>query len=83
MVDGKLYTIEHPEQELRILQAFLDKIQNKQILDLQKKKVPAVKRKIKLNAKTITRTENRINKVQERIKWLRKQDQEILALLAA
>jgi len=83
MVDGKNYIIENPWQEFFILQEYLDKLERQQRIDLQKKKMPAVKRKIKLNIKNITRTQNRIDKVKARIEWIRKEDEEILAILAA
>ena len=83
MVGGQTHAINHPEQELQLLQKYLDKTRNQYERDIQKKKVPAVKKKIKLGAANIKRVETRIHKVEQRIKWLRRQDQEILALLAA
>lgn len=86
MVDGQVHAIEYPEQEYFILQAYLDKIRAQQELDLLKKKVPAVKRKIKVGATKIRRTENRLKKVEAQLKWrkqLRRNDEQLLALLAA
>jgi len=83
MVDGKNYAIESPWQEFYILQAYLDKLEKQQRMDLQKKKMPRVKQKIKLNTANITRTKTRIDKVKARIEWIKREDEEILAILAA
>jgi len=84
MIDGKVHVVNTPEEEYFLLQGFLDKVSRQHELDLLKKKTPIVKRNIKMQSNTITRTENRIEKVSEEMKWrqkIRQEDEEILVLL--
>lgn len=86
MVDGQVHNIEYPEQEYFILQEYIEKVRAQYELDILKKKTPPVKRNIKLLATKIKRAENRLNKVEEQLKWRKKvqrNNQLILALLAA
>ena len=84
MIDGEVHVVETPEQEYFLLSEFLAKSRSQFERDLTKKKTPIVKKKIKVLASTITRTENRIDKVSGEMKWrqkLRREDEEILTLL--
>jgi hypothetical protein len=86
MIDGEVHVVNSPEEEFFLLQAFLDKTRNQYEADILKKKTPVVKKNIKLLATKINRTENRLKKVEEQLHWRRKlqrEDEEILALLAA
>lgn len=86
MIDGEVYAVETPEQEFFLLNEFLAKTRAQFKQDLTKKKTPIVKKKIKVLASKITRTENRLDKVSEEIKWrqkIKREDEEILALLTA
>jgi hypothetical protein len=86
MIDGEVHVVNSPEEEFFLLQAFLDKTRNQYEADILKKKTPVVKKNIRLLATKIKRTENRLEKVEEQLHWrqkLQREDEEILALLAA
>jgi len=86
MIDGEIHLVNTPEQEFFLLNEFLAKSRSKYELDIVKKKSPIVKRNIRVLAKTIVRTENRIEKVSEELQWrrvIKQEDEDLLILLTA
>ncbi len=81
MINNRLYTIKSPEHERYLLNQYLDKQQAQLSITFTRKKMPSVRKKIKLLTENIKRTQTRLKKA-ERKKWLQRQDEELLLLLA-
>jgi len=84
MIGSELFVIKSPEHEQYLLNRFLDKQQKEFDRLIMAKKMPSIKKKIKLTSNQITRTKTRLKKAENKV-WqqkIRNEDEEILLLLA-
>ena len=80
MLGNQLYIVESLEQERDLIEKHLIKQRKEFTALLSQKKFPVIKKKIKLIATQINRTEARLKKADKK-SWLANEDEEILILL--
>ncbi len=84
MIGNELFVIKSPQHEQYLLNRFLDKQEKEFSRLIVAKKMPVVKKNIKLVSTQIVRTKTRLKKAESKI-WnqrIQREDEEILLLLA-